>query len=366
MRKSRIEAKGGFTLIELLVVIAIIGVLIGLLLPAVQLAREAARRSQCQNNLKQVGLAIHNYFDVKKKLPSGGRPPDAASVRIGAFTNLLPFIDQKSLRDEYDTSVNWSDPLNLPVTKLRISSFECPSSPKHNYLLDHNPDGWDPATSSWLGIVAVGDYGASLGIDPRLEATVNSANLDEDPSTAGVQNPVVVSSDSFATSGSTITNGFLPKNSSLTFADITDGLSTTIAVFESGGRPFVYRKGVQVSGDLKIAHTNGGGWARPASDILFAGSSADGTTIPGIFVNRTNGYNHGTEVYAPATPGPSGFPVTGTEGTSQPYAFHTDGQNVLLGDGAVKFISDQIDIWVISALVTRNQGGVESKISQTY
>jgi type II secretory pathway pseudopilin PulG len=353
-------------LIELLVVIAIIGVLIGLLLPAVQLAREAARRTQCQNNMKQIGLAIHNFYDLKKRLPSGGRPPEAASVRIGAFVNLLPYIDQKKLRDQYDTSVNWSDAANLPVTKLRISTYECPSSPKHNNLLDHNPDGWDPGASAWVGIVAVGDYGASLGVDPRLTAAVNAANLDSDPSTAGVQNPVVVSSESFTTSGSTITNGFLPKNSSLTFADITDGLSTTIAVFESGGRPFVYRKGAQVSSDLKVAHTNGGGWARPASDILFAGSSADGATIPGIFVNRTNGYNHGSEVYAPAVPGPSGFPVYGTEGSSQPYAFHTSGQNVLLGDGAVKFIDDTIDIWVIAALVTRNQGGVESKISQAY
>ena len=89
-------------------------------------------------------------------------------------------------------------------------------------------------------------------------------------------------------------------------------------------------------------------------------------TIPGIFVNRTNGYNHASETYAPASPGPSGYPVYGTEGSSQPYAFHTDGQNVLLGDGAVKFISDQIDIWVVTSLVTRNQGGVEAKISQTY
>src|SRR5688500_11411065 len=86
--------RAGFTLIELLVVIAIIAVLIAMLLPAVQQAREAARRTQCQNNLKQVGIAIHNFYDSKKFLPSSIRPATANSVRFGVFTQLLPFLDE--------------------------------------------------------------------------------------------------------------------------------------------------------------------------------------------------------------------------------------------------------------------------------
>jgi prepilin-type N-terminal cleavage/methylation domain-containing protein len=330
----------GFTLIELLVVIAIIGILVALLLPAVQAAREAARRTQCANNLKQLGIAIHNFHDTKRILPSGGRPPSAATVRYGVFVLLLPFVDQKPLWDKYDTSVSWSHVNNLPVTAERIPAYECASSPKHGGLLDHNPDGYSTG-SPWVGIVANGDYGASLGVDPAL------------PSLAAALTPprVVIGSASTVSSASRNTNGFLPKNSALTFGDITDGTSNTIAILESGGRPFLYRRGAQVSTDLTTNRLNGGGWSRPASDILFAGSSSTGAVVPGVFVNRTNGYNVGPESY-----GASGYPSVGTEGSSQPYSFHPSGLQVLVGDGSVRFVDESVDIGVFAAGITRNAG----------
>ena len=134
----------GFTLVELLVVIAIIGVLVALLLPAVQSGAEASRRSQCQNSLKQIGLGIHNFHDAKKKLPSSGRPSAASTVRIGALVYLLPYIERSDLWDLYDQSVNWSDPKNTPVTGKRVTVYECPSSPANHTILDHNPDGATP------------------------------------------------------------------------------------------------------------------------------------------------------------------------------------------------------------------------------
>ncbi|NUQ61581.1 MAG: DUF1559 domain-containing protein [Pirellulales bacterium] len=334
----------GFTLIELLVVITIIGVLIALILPAVQAAREAARRTQCTNNLKQIGLGIHNFHQANGHLPSSVRPILASTVRAGAFLRLLPFIEQQVLWDQYDTSVTWSDPINLPVSSLRISTYECPSAPKQNYTLDHNPDGFTGGSSAWTGIVAVGDYGASLGVSPEL-GLLSTATSPIDGSTAT------------RSGGAVITNGFLPKNSQLTFADVLDGTSNTIAIWESGGRPFVYRAHNLVPGgeNLTNHHTNAGGWVRPASDILFSGSSRDGSLIPGptqagTFLNRTNGYDHTTETY-----GASGFPAPyGTEGSSQPYGFHSSGLNALFGDGRVKFLSDEINIALVAALVTRN------------
>src|ERR1043166_2820752 len=106
---SRIAKKRvGFTLIELLVVIAIIAVLVSLLLPAVQQAREAARRSQCKNNLKKIGLPFHNFERTYGYLPSSLRPPTAGTVRFSVLTALLPDLDQSSIYNQYNQSINWS------------------------------------------------------------------------------------------------------------------------------------------------------------------------------------------------------------------------------------------------------------------
>ncbi len=358
-RPSRLSrGRQGFTLIELLVVIAIIATLVAILLPAVQQAREAARRSACSNNLKQIGIAIHNFYDVKKKLPSGGRPPEASTIRIGVFTAILPFVDQKVLYDKYDTSVNWSDTLNREIVNKRIGVYECPSSPKHSNQLDFAPDGWAPG-GTFTGIVAVGDYGASLGIDPRLNNTTFPATA----ATPGAPlRPLLFPSPQFVTNSTASTNGFLPKNSSLRFEDITDGTSNTLAVWESGGRPYVYQRGPKQVGPLLNQHfVNGGGWCRPASDILFAGSNKAGDQIPGLYLNRTNGDDVADETY-----GTNGVPVYGTEGTSQPFAFHNSGLNVLFGDGAVRFLDEDIAIDVIAALVTRNQGGNEAPTASAF
>lgn len=349
----RVKRKA-FTLVELLVVIAIIGVLVGLLLPAVQAAREAARRSQCQNNMKQIGIAVHTFHDSKKKLPSSVRPFAASTVRAGAFILMLPYIERQDLWDLYDTNVTWSHPNNLPVSARRVPTYECPSSPKHGGLLDHNPDGATPG-ATWVGVVAMGDYGASLGVHPGLADLINNGaypNYYQPPLYPTAAPLRIQGSASLASSPERPTNGFLPKNTAITFQDVTDGLSNTIAVWESGGRPLVYRSGGQVSADPSNHRVNAGGWVRPASDVHFAGSNATGVVTPGLYLNRTNGNDVGQQSYSG-----TGYPDWGTEGNSQPFAFHSGGLNALIGDGAVKFIDDSIHIGVAAALVTRNGAG---------
>jgi prepilin-type N-terminal cleavage/methylation domain-containing protein/prepilin-type processing-associated H-X9-DG protein len=326
--------RNAFTLIELLVVIAIIGVLIGLLVPAVQKARDAAARVQCQNNLKQIGLGLHNYHDSYLTFPQNHRPPGAlvGSVRERWFTHILPFIEENSLYSRYDETTNWDSPTNLPVTSTAIKLAQCPSAPNPNRL-DHNP-----AASSPLGwgtnnppIVAVTDYAGVYGVHPAFSAATGITP----------QNPYGV-----------ITNNLGSDPFPVKITDITDGTSNTILVAESAGRPYLFNQGgVQQGLDLTQHGVNGGGWSRPASEIWIIGFADQAGTIPGgpYTVNAANGVDTGG-VYPLTVPAGAAL---GTDGSGQIYGFHTGGANVVLADGSVRFLPSGISPAIIAALATR-------------
>jgi prepilin-type N-terminal cleavage/methylation domain-containing protein/prepilin-type processing-associated H-X9-DG protein len=285
----------GFTLIELLVVIAIIAILLGLLLAAVQQVREAASRMQCQNNLKQLGLALHLFHDTRGKFPPGqviGPMPEAGvtqKVNHGWGPFILPYIDRKPLYDRYIWEVKVADPLNLPVRSTQLPIFQCPSA-EPNRLYFKGPGG-RPGS-------ACGDYAPTWSVAPAL-------------------------------GGKGCLAGVLEPNHMTRLTEITDGRSNTILLAEDAGRPRLWQAGK--AGDDQVV--DGGPWAAINSGIVLQGSQDDGSSRPGLCaINCTNDH--------------------------EVYSFHTGGANAVFADGTVRFQSAGMSVGTLAALITRAGGEV--------
>ena len=311
MRSARLRR--GFTLIELLVVIAIIAILIALLLPAVQQAREAARRSQCQNNLKQIGLAMHNYHDTHKMFPPGyvdlrGWSGNTVEDNIGHWAwsaFILPFVDQAPLYNQLN--IGPSTPTqtlttNRAVMSARYEIFRCPSDdgPRASgiaghQIVDTNGLADSQTSSNWIGM-SVSNYVASN----------NSANGGS--STGFYQNRA-----STRNTGNTGATGAFFRDSSLSVRDFFDGTSNTILV---GERYYLYQ-----------GKTMGAG-------SMFAVRDADGN---GPFAGNQHGLSG-----AFATGDYSINPASTS--TSEAYSSaHEGGAQFLFADGHVAFLSENID-----------------------
>jgi prepilin-type N-terminal cleavage/methylation domain-containing protein/prepilin-type processing-associated H-X9-DG protein len=345
MQVIRNSRRRGFTLVELLVVIAIIGVLVALLLPAIQAAREAARRTSCSNNLKNLGIAVLNFHDSHRKLPTSNRAAGATnSPRYAWCTLMLPYFEEQNTYDQYDFKSNWSRPTaangkprpNFEVVSTRLSVFECPSVPDTDRL-DGDPQWWTQMLPDWTSsrCGAPTDYAPINQVEQRL---VDTGLVDDVADRTGM----------------------LLRNTEATLRHVTDGTSHTILLAESAGRPYVYRQGARV-GDLPDHRVNGGGWCRPASEFGLDGSTADGKCPGPIAINNING----EDVYditggQPNEMSSFPYPFYGSNGTSETYAFHPAGANILFGDGSVHHLNEDIEIRVYARLVTRKGNEVIS------
>jgi prepilin-type N-terminal cleavage/methylation domain-containing protein len=318
MSVSSLRQRTGFTLVELLVVIAIIGALMALLMPAVQMARESARRVSCTNNMRQIGRGLEYFHDTNGVLPPGaisGKTGAAAQVRAkfsisgtgeqgwGQF--LLPFIEQKNLYDQYHWDADWRAPENQVVRETPLQVFTCASVP--NGAQGKRKDGFTSGGFTWQAAAA--DYCITNGLNYQR---LRPLKLIDDYG--------LPSSNSNKT-----TFGVMRTNELVGFAQIKDGLSNTTWITEVGGRPALYKSGGKFVSPTGNA---GSGWAdRDNSGIL-------------------DGYNATTDTFN----GPC--PINCTN-KAEIFSFHPGGAMIVRGDGSTHFLSEATDIRIVARMITR-------------
>ncbi len=324
----------GFTLVELLVVIAIIGILVALLLPAVQFAREAARRMQCSNNLRQLGMALHNYHDTSKSFPAAWSYSLNPVNIQGWGPCILPQIEQQPLYDKYNFSVPACDQfgpvglLNKEIISTPIATFNCPSmvDPKRVYdgLL---PAGALPGVPTLTWRAATSDYCVSTGVRGIYSNIAYAQIGGSGGNREGAIQPVAA-----GTGGGTL-------------ADIQDGTSNTILLGERTGGPTIYslRKPVAVPAPFQML--NGGGWG----DGLNGEHWHSGTLYSGLPV--------------PFQEGPCGINCTNLRGYGF-HSFHPNGAQFLMADGKVNFINLSAPQYILASQITRRKGEGETQIDQ--
>jgi prepilin-type N-terminal cleavage/methylation domain-containing protein/prepilin-type processing-associated H-X9-DG protein len=317
-----------FTLIELLVVIAIIGILVGLLLPAVQQVQASAQRTQCTNNLRQIGLALHNYESIHHYFPAGyidgntnpqSTPDNDVGPGWGWASQILPFLEHTDVYEQINFNQGITTGTNLAVSQLQLTIFQCPS----DGLTLQNVPLYDSTFTTPIATVAQANY---VGCNGWEECFNNAGGDGQGGGDDGL-------SGGFGKSG----DGLFYRNSQNRVADVTDGLSNTYIVGERSHNhsPSVW------SGAITGARVP----AWMAAPPPYQYSPPPGPAYDNADFDEALVLSHGNQTHLPCADSPIYDPDTF-------YSTHTGGANFLFGDGSIHFLSKSIDPPTYQALAT--------------
>ena len=330
-----IRRKKGFTLVELLVVIAIIGILIGMLLPAVQQVREAARRTECGNRIRQLGLACHNFESSRMRLPAGGTN-NAAPFGTGAVSPgghswmaaVTPFLELSAISDQCRFNEQEYDAQEIidTLAQTLVPTFKCPSSPLEEFTANRNLPGM---IADYVAISGhIGGFGGLEG--PESSSEVQDGQFRD-------------------TFGIIAQNGVFFNNSEIGFEDIFDGTSNTLIISEISDFIFIgpgEGRGYRPGGRGEQTNENSVGWhagwqTNTSPDYLLNCTTLRYLNNPGeslLFSPEPNDGVHFRGYNAPLR------------------SAHPGGVQALMGDASIRFLQDSVSLTILAQLANRNDG----------
>ena len=322
-----------FSLIELLVVIAIIGILIGLLLPAVQKVREEASRGKCANNLKQIGMALHSYHDVNQMFPSGyvdgntdpaSTPDNDMGPGWGWAAYILPYLEQNNVFSQIDFTVGVGTGSNTAVSMIPLTCYQCPSDSNQQPVILYDSSFTNP-----IATVAHGNY---IGCNGWVECFGNAGGYYLPSSDGGGAEDGDGASTGTGYSG----DGLFYRNSKNNFESVTDGTSNTIFVGERCAAHSPTTWTGAVTGGHCPAWMCTTPWTVPYTSPSSAPDTGNGTAYDNADYDEALVLGHCNATHRPNADNPFFDPDTF-------WSLHTGGANFLFGDGSVHFLSSLID-----------------------